>query len=307
MKFLVIAALVSSLLSCNNPSATVAGASDSTATAKNDSLDALFSNYWEDRMKLYPVEATLSGDNRYNDRLTLLFTDSFRDTLRHFYTDYLNRIGGYQREQLGANDRISYDIFKREMQMQLEELQFPGNEIPFNQFWAFPLDLGQLGSGEASQPFKTVADYRNWSQRAACFGAWADSAIVYFRKGMASGVVLPRALVLKMIPQMKDLGAPDTAKNVFYGPLRKFPSGFSAAEKDSLSGQLTAVLKQQVLPAYGRLAAFLQTEYLPKARNTTGIKDIPGGADRYNYLIRYWTTTDKTAEEIYATGLSEVK
>ena len=34
---------------------------------------------------------------------------------------------------------------------------------------------------------------------------------------------------------------------------------------------------------------------------------LPDGDKLYNFLIRYWTTTDKTAEEIYQTGLSEVK
>src|SRR3569833_1206506 len=206
------------------------------------------------------------GDYRYNDLLTILLTDSFRDKQSYFYNSYLNKINSYNRDDLNDNDRISYDIFKREMQMLLEALKFHDNFMPFNQFWGFPLDMGQLGSSAGSQPFKTLQDYKNWMSLAKIFAAWSDSAIIYFKKGMASGVVLPKSLVVKMIPQMKDLANGDTAKSVFFGPLRKLHVNFSAAEKDSVSKNLAATIKTYVLPSYQKLALFLQNEYLPKAR-----------------------------------------
>jgi uncharacterized protein (DUF885 family) len=65
--------------------------------------------------------------------------------------------------------------------------------------------FAQFGSGSVVQPFKTVKDYENWLQRIAVFPAYTDSAIIYFRKGMAENFVLPRALVVKMIPQMESM------------------------------------------------------------------------------------------------------
>ncbi len=60
--------------------------------------------------------------------------------------------------------------------------------MPFNQFEGIPLFLGQMGSGSGIQPFNTVNDYDNWIKRASQFQAWTDSAIVYFRKGLAERV-----------------------------------------------------------------------------------------------------------------------
>jgi len=291
------------LLACNtNDKATP------DAVKPNEDLSKLFNNYSEERMKLFPLEATQNGDNRYNDQMEIAFTDSFRDKLRAFYSNYLNRVIKFEAEELDDNDRISYNIFKREMEMQLENLKFHDNYIPFNQFWARPLDLGQLGSGESSQPFKTDTDYYNWISRVKVFAAWADSAIVYFKKGIDAGVVLPKPLVLKMIPQMNDLANTDTSKNIYFAPLKKLsPSSFSQATKDSISKNFVAAINSYVLPSYKKLAAFLQSEYLPKARTTTGIGDIPEGKERYAYLVKSWTTTNKTPDEIYNTGLSEVK
>lgn len=301
MRFLLILLTLLSLMACNNQP------SSGTSEGEPKDLNAVFDNYWEERMRLYPLEATQNGDNRYNDRMEIGFTDSFRDTLRTFYTSYLNKVSAFNPEQLSENDRISYDIFKREMEMQLEGLRFQDHFIPFNQFWARTLELGQIGSGEGSQPFKTKKDYQNWIKRVGRFAAWADSSIIYFKKGITAGIVLPKLLVKKMIPQMTDLSNPDTSKNIFFGPLKYFPSEFSVSDRDTINKQLISVMTNQVLPAYKRLALFLEQEYLPKARTTTGIGALPEGKERYNYTIRYWTTTDKTADEIYNTGLAEVK
>ncbi|MCY1513358.1 hypothetical protein D9M68_478510 [compost metagenome] len=60
------------------------------------------------------------------------------------------------------------------------------------------------------------------------------------------------------------------------------------------------------MPAYKRLGDFLQNEYLPKTRATSGLSDVKGGKEWYEYLVRQQTTTNKTPEEVYQTGLKEV-
>lgn len=301
------------IMSCNNKDTKTAG---QPAVQSNKDLAQLLENYYNDRMELLPIEGTINGDTRFNDRMEIEFTDGYRKKLADFFTANLEAIKQVNREQLNENDRTSYDIFKREMEMSIEGLNLQylvtadyvidGN-IPFHQFWGLPLSMGQMGSGAGNQPFATVKDYDNWLKRASVFPSWADSAIVYFRKGMASGKVLPSKLVVKMIPQMKDMAQSDTSKSIFYGPVRNFPKDFSDDDRKRLSAEYASLIKDKLAPAYQRLGDFLQTEYLPKARATTGVNGIPGGNELYNYLVRYWTTTSKTPDEIYNTGLAEVK
>jgi uncharacterized protein (DUF885 family) len=85
------------------------------------------------------------------------------------------------------------------------------------------------------------------------------------------------------------------------------PSSFSDADKKRLTSSFAEVIDRDIIPAYKKLAVFLQTEYLPKARTTTGINALKGGNELYTYLVKYWTTTQKTPDEIYNTGLLEVK
>ncbi|HEY0060150.1 MAG TPA: DUF885 domain-containing protein [Flavisolibacter sp.] len=302
MRTLLFALMVLFIFACTENPGKVSG-----IIVQKDSgagIGQLFNSYWEKRMKLFPLEATQNGDNRYNHLLSLDISESFRDTLRKFYTDHLTQLGAYDRKKLGEKDGISYDIFKREMEMQLEGLKLDDHLIPFQQFWGLPLTMGQLGSGQGSQPFKTVQDYQNWIARAERFPLWADTAIANFKKGMSAGIVLPRSLVVKMIPQMKDMSDPDTAKNVFFGPLRAMPA--DVAGDTALQSRFRSTMLTRVLPAYKKLGNFLQAEYLPKARSTSGISALPKGRETYDYLIRFWTTTDKSAEQIYQTGLAEV-
>ncbi|GEO04908.1 hypothetical protein AAE02nite_25720 [Adhaeribacter aerolatus] len=279
-----------------------------TEKVNNKELDKLFDSYYEEELKLFPILATFRGDNRYNDLLTAEFTDSYRIKLKAFNTHYLTALSKFKRADLSESDRLSYDIFKWSLNMNAEGLMQKDNRMPFNQFiWSVPLNFAQLGSGTSIQPFRSIKDYHNWISRATAFSAWADSAIVYFRKGMAEGIVLPKTVVTKMIPQMESFVAADAAKSIFYSPITNLPQDFSAAEKQQLTTAYVKLINEQLVPAYKKLHAFLQTEYLPKARTTSGLSDLPGGAAWYNYQIRVMTTTNKTADEVYNTGLAEVK
>lgn len=178
--------------------------------------------------------------------------------------------------------------------------------IPFQQFWGLPITMGQLGSGDGYQPFKTVKDYTNWLARVKGFSAWSDSSIANFKKGMETGMVLPRSLVIKIIPQLESMVVTDPEKSLFYSPVKKFPASFTTDDREKLAAAYKAAILSELVPSYKKLALFLKTEYLPKARLTSGIASVNEGATDYKYLVRSWTTTSESPEQIYQTGLKEV-
>ncbi len=308
-KLLLLLALGTLMISCNQ------AISPGSSKENNKQLAALFENYYNGRMQIFPMESTQNGENAYNDLLPAEFTDSYREKLRQFFAANLDSIQKFDREQLNEMDQTSYDIFKREMEMTLEGLQHQyvittydvNGHVPFQQFWGLTISLGQFGSGSGAQPFKTVADYDKWIKRATAFDAWSDSAIIYFRRGISENYVLPQKIVVKMIPQMQDMVVTDPTKSIFYGPVKNFPADFSDADKKRLTAEYTTLISDHISPSYKKLGDFLKNEYLPKASTATGFDSRPGGAELYKYLVKYWTTTDKTPDEIYNTGLAEVK
>jgi uncharacterized protein (DUF885 family) len=306
MKYLaqaVLAAGVLWLASCQSSS------SDKTnQVAPNKDLNILFNEFWSKQSRYDPLAATAQGDYRYNNLLPNDQTQAFRDTLRTFYQSYLDDTKRFNRNELDENDKISYDIFQYDLQERVAGLKLNTWMMPFQQFWGLPISLGQYGSGSGNQPFKTVKDYDNWLGRVDGFTVWADSAIGNFRRGMKVGVVLPKALVVKMIPQMsaKDIVVTDPTKSLFYGPINSFPKDFSDADKQRITAAYKQAIMTKLVPTYKKLGTFLSTEYLPKSRPTTGINAVPGGPEIYRYYVGYWTTTEKTPAEIHALGLREV-
>ncbi|GAA4347275.1 DUF885 family protein [Hymenobacter saemangeumensis] len=281
-------------------------AAPAARSAASPQLAALFERYWERSSQLFPLHAMSQGDNRYNDRLPNDQTQAFRDTLRHFYQRSLAQLQKFDRVRLSENDRVSYDIFRYRLQTDLAGLQLNNWMMPFTQFGGLPIMLAQLGAGTGSQPFRNAKDYDNWLARLHGFPAWADSAIVNMRRGLKAGVVLPRAVVSKMIPQLHALLPVEPGKSVFYGPFTTFPKSVAEADRQRLSAALAQALPTDVVAPYQRLIDFLEKEYLPQARASTGLGALPGGAQRYAHAVRYWTTTERKPEEIYQTGLREV-
>ena len=315
MKKLALAGLVAAALTtaCNQTkttetATTSAGGTGAAAADSTKGLPGLFSSFWEQQSRLDPLAATAYGDNRFNDQLPNNQTRAYRDTMRVFYQGYLNKLQKFDREKLSDNDKISYDIFEYEMKHGLAGLKLNSWMMPANQFYGLPITLGQYGSGEGNQPFKTVKDYENWLGRARGFTAWTDSAIANFRVGMKTGVVLPKVLVQRMIPQLlaKDIVVTDPTKSLYYGPITRLPKDFSDADKTRLTDAYKKAILTELVPAYQKLGTFMKNEYLAKARATSGIDAVPGGKEIYAYDVKYETTTDKTPAEIYQTGLSEV-
>ncbi len=278
-----------------------------TENKNTTDLAKIVDQYYEDQLILNPISATSNGDNRYNDLLTIDFTDAHRAKVKQLLKKYSNDLSQLDRNSLSPNDQITFDLFKRELDLGLEGLTYQDNLTPLNQFYGFHLTFAQLGSGSVIQPFATVKDYDNWLKRMNIGANYLDSCVVYFKKGLSKNYVLPKALVSKIIPQLKSFDVKNIEESTFYGPLKQFPASFSAQDKSRLTSAYTQAIQSKVLPAYKRLASFMENEYLPKARLSSGIGATENGSNYYQYLIKVLTTTEKPADEIYQTGLSEVK
>ncbi|MCF8323968.1 MAG: DUF885 domain-containing protein [Leadbetterella sp.] len=273
---------------------------------ENSQLKTLFEQYYEERLQFFPLEATSQGDNRFNDKLPIDISESFRKSLLGFYTRYINELDKIEIKNLSEDELIQFNTLRFTVNTEIEGLSFPTHLIPFNQFTGLPLTFAQLGSGEASQPFKTTQDYDNWLKRIDQFVVWADSAVANFDKGIASDFVLPKSLVVKMIPQMHDLAAPKTTENLFFGPIKKLPASFTAEQKALYTQKYTDVIENKIRPTFKKLEGYLSNTYLKASRPSSGVGAYKIGKKYYDYQTYYWTTSLKTPDEIFQIGLSEV-
>ncbi len=299
--FMVLGRLVFVLLFCIFAKIGVCQQSD-------DALQKVFEDYHEQYLILFPLEATAFGDSRYNDQLQIDIDQGFAAKESQFYKKILERIRAIDVHTASESKKLAAEILDYELSMRLEGMEFDFDRIPFHQFDGLPLLFGQMGSGTGIHPFKTVKDYDDWLKRIDAFAVWSRIAIERFRDGIRSKYVLPKILVERMVKQMFDptIVSEDPEKNLFYGPIKLMPTHFSATERERLANAFKTAIIEKIIPAYRRMGDFLRDEYLPRARESTGILDLNGGQEHYQYWVRRWTTTSLSPDEIFSIGVLEV-
>ena len=273
---------------------------------KKQDFSTLTKNYFDDKNALDPLSATQNGQNEYNDKLQFEMTDSYRKLQAAFFDKYQTALQGIAIEDLKEEEKDSYEIIKWEVEIGKELLEQPTNLVPLHQFWGTHLTMGQFAGGTSAQPFKTEKDYTNFLERMDKYAVWIDSAMVYMKKGIVKGVVLPRALTLKLIPQFSEMATPKLEDNLFYSSIKLIPVSFPEGIKEDLTKKYTETINTKLIPRYKKMADFLTKEYLPASRKTSGIGSLTFGKDLYKIYVKQWTTTEMTPEEIHELGLQEV-
>ena len=272
----------------------------------NLELNTILENYYQDGLKLNPINATNEGDLRYNDKFPELITDNYKKRQAEYYNKYLNEVSKFDTNDLSDVDKMSKSILEWECKINLESLSYNTQYTPIDQMWSIHLIVGQLASAEGAQPFKTVSDYNNWLFRLEGYIKWLADAETKMREGIKNGYVLPKSLISKVIPQIKSITNSDLKNNLFYSPINKFPSDFDQETKSKLDKIYSLKIKEKLIPAHEKLYQFLKNEYLKEGRLSSGIDDVPSGKKLYKHLIKVFTTTDMTADEIHNLGLLEV-
>jgi uncharacterized protein (DUF885 family) len=277
---------------------------ESNAQQKNSKLHQLFDTYYKESNVLSPLNATFNGVEEYNDQLPADDAAQLQK-IHSFYSNYLSQLQSFAKNSLNKEDKISYEILENDLKTALLLEKYHAEYMPITQLLGIPMYLAILGSGTSAQPFKTVKDYEDWLKRCRAFSRWTDVAIENMRTGIKEGYVLPKSLVVKLIPQLQNLVKNDE-NSTFYGPLKNFPKGFSENDKKRLIKEFKESIPKNVITSNQKLLTFFQNEYLPKARLTSGINVLPNGTAMYKDYIFSNTTTHKDPEEVYQLGLSEV-
>lgn len=303
-KLILIAVLIGAMgckTSTSTPSMNQAG-----GETGNERLNRVLEQYFEETLKLNPVQATSIGDNRYNDRFAVTISDAYRAESRAIAERYLAEVSGIAAADLTEQNRLSRQIFIRNLENTLEGYKYPSHLIPLNQFFSTPSSFAQLGSGTGIHPFKTVKDYDDFLARVAGFEQWVDTAISRMREGVAAGVVQPRVLMERSLPQLEAHVVSDVKSSLFHKPVENFPATFTDSEKQRLTVAYEQSIRERIVPAYARLHRFVRDEYLPKTRSSVGLSAQPDGRNWYAYLVKSTTTTNLTPDEIHQIGLREV-
>jgi uncharacterized protein (DUF885 family) len=263
--------------------------------------------YDEEITPYYPFTASEVGLRQYDRVLANDIGEEYRSGMKALCTRHLARLHGLDAAGLDGAERLAYDVFEHRLKSCLDAFRFPWQLLPVNQAGqTWPSRFPVVGAGRGNHPFKTVRNYQDFLGRIGGFVIWMDTAIANMREGIARGVTQPRAVMLKVLPQLDVHIVDDPQTSLFYEPIRNFPAGFDEPTRRALTLAYAEAIREQIVPAYRRLRTFIQDEYLPRCRISAGLSALPDGESWYTFAVRYSTTTDLTPEAIYDLGVAEV-
>lgn len=271
-------------------------------------LKSVLEQYSKEYYALNPLEATQAGINDYNSQLEITISEDYRKKAKALNEKYLDTLRKISKTDLTTSELLSIDVLTYKLQSENENLRNAlGFYRPVDQFvFSFPTRFATLGSGAGFVPFNTEKDFRNFISRMKGFQIWVDQAIANMQKGVELNNTNPRAAMEKVPPQLKPLFEAEAQENVFYKPLLKLPDNIDSAAAVQLKKDYSDAIENSIKPAYKKLYDYIVTDYIPKARKTSGLLDNSKGNKEYELWLKYYTTNNITAEQIFNLGLSEV-
>jgi uncharacterized protein (DUF885 family) len=270
------------------------------ADASRD-LRALFDAEWERGLRENPISASYYGDPRFNDRLpdaSLAAIQASQAADRAA----LARLKAIDRAALPAADQLNYDTFQWQLERQIERQRF-------REFLA-PIDhrggLQSLHELTELLRFEKVKDYEDWLSRLRGFGRLTDDTIALMTEGAKAGIVPPKVILQRVPAQLVAQRVEKPEDSRYFDAFRAFPDSVPLDQRERLRSEARKVIAEVVLPAYERLDTYFREDYLPAAPAAVAAADRPEGKAWYEFLARYYTTTDMTPAAIHAVGLEEV-
>src|SRR5579872_2649150 len=280
------------------PVGSIAHAQDASVADRVAKQNALFDEFYQTGLKNAPERATSVGDYRYNAKLSDV---SLAEIARqHAEGDaFLARLRAIPTTGMAESDRLSHELLERQLTRADIGYELKNYEMPINQQNGIQTALADL---PLSVPFDSVQHYEDYIARLHQIPRVLAQTTEVLRAGIRDGLMPPKLVVDQLPKQSEGIVAADP----FLLPLKKFPAGFTEAEKQKLTAGMTKAVNDDVLPAYRTFAAFLRSEYAPKGRAAISVESLPDGKRRYAEAVKAMTTVDITPAAVHEVGLKEV-
>ncbi len=273
------------------------------ATPETARLHDLFHRAWEEGLQENPLTATYVGRHEYDDRLPEATVADLERQAKGAQ-EYLDELGRIDRSQLSAEDQVSADIFKTQLNDALADWRLGAWQMPFNADSGFHSDFVQLAD---QMPFDSVKGYENYVARLRAWPRYMDQQIELMRIGIRRGMTIPLAVLTGYDKTISAHIVDDPTKSVFWKPFERFPASMPEADRERLRSEGRKAVMEAVVPAYKTFLDFYQKEYQPNARKTIAASGLPDGPAFYAQQVRHFTTLDISPDEIHRIGLAEVE
>jgi uncharacterized protein (DUF885 family) len=246
------------------------------------------------------------GINGHNAHLDDVHPDRLDEFFAEFKT-FGEGLHQYDDEDLDADQRLTKEIALYLVGFLTDAEPFRFHTYPANQMSgiqsAFPSFM------ESRHQVRSEEDAEHYISRMYELPRKHDQYLLGLMIRESKDIIPPRFVVDRVLEQMRDFIATPAQENILYTSLAEKlaeAGEISEARAQDFLGEAEVAINEAVYPAFGSFINYF-SELEAKAGDDHGYWHLPEGDAAYKLALRFFTTTDYTAEEIHEIGLSEVE
>jgi len=268
----------------------------------SQSILQIFDEYWEWKIAHRPELATQAGRREHNARWTDR-SKAARDKDQYDLREDLQRAMWFSPGTLTPAMRLSAYLLEADIRDQIEsEPYLPAIELVSQADGLHNRVFNVIDQ----MPADTRLDYENIVARLLALPDYVDQAIGQIQESVDAGLTQPAIVVDLMLDQLAAQRGVPPLESPLLAAFQHFPDAVPPSAQRRLRAAAIDAYTRGFQTAWGRLETYLRGTYRPRARTQAGLGSVPNGREAYARLIKHYTTTTMTPEQIHQLGLKEV-
>lgn len=273
-------------------------------------LNQFFEDQFEQAIDRYPTWQTYVGRKTNYGKLnneTLAYAD--QDLKLDIAA--LKKLKSFNYQVLSSKDKISFDIFKYQLENSIKNEKWRFHGYPLNQMFGFQSETPAFLIN--MHRIENKSDALAYISRLKEIQRVFKEKLVFLKEQEKRKIYPPQFVFSKVLEDSKNIisGRPfDQSKKdspLYLDFIKKVSMlDLNSKERDELVLLAKEALLKYVKPSYQSLIKYTKT-LQGKVKGNFGVWALPNGKTFYNEALKDITTTNLTANEIHQIGLNEVK
>ncbi len=300
-----VIAVAAALFAAAAPAAaqTAPTGAEAARNAENPALASMLADYETYLRAVDPITAGMEGDRAALSRMYDA-SRAFEEAQEPVLKGFADRLAAIDPAGLSDDDRLNHTFLTYVLQRSRARIPLDTGRIDaFNSEGGPGQGLAYIASVTR---IAAVADAEAWIARLEAMPKIYADQLAGARRGLDTGLVQPRSVVENALTLIEPEASLTPEADPLFKPFAVLPASIPAAQQAALRERASRAVADGIMPQRREWARFLRQEYLPRAPETLGLVHRPGGRELYAYLVRGFTTTDLTPDQVHQIGLDEV-
>jgi uncharacterized protein (DUF885 family) len=239
------------------------------------------------------------------DQQVSLDTPEFWHSMAQLAQKGLRELGTYDRARMTADERVSADLLRWQLEGAVEYDKHTGMIFPLEQYAGVNVNLTTTLT--VAHPLNSEKDAVHYITRLGLVATRMDQAAALTTARAANHLIPPRFILRATITQMEQFVATPPKDNPFvatFDDRLAASKALSDPRRAELRAEAEEIVRSQVYPSWRRGIAVLQS-LVSRSSDDAGLWQFKGGAELYAYYLRRLDGT-LTPDHVHAIGLQRV-